>query len=158
MLLPFFEWLNNLAASRAINESLWIYPLVQAIHLLFLAMLAGAVLVVDFRLLGRGFTQQPITQVARDARPWLAWALIGLVITGVPQLMSNASREYHSEYFWMKMYFLAAALVFTFTIRRKVTQTDEARIGSAWRKLVGLTSIALWSGVAIPARLIGLFT
>ncbi len=158
MLLPYFEWINNMAASRAINESLWVYAVTQALHLLFLAMLAGAVLVVDFRLLGRGFTQQPLARVARDARPWLVWSLVGLLITGVPQLMSNALREYHSEFFWMKMYFLAAALVFTFTIRHKVTQTDEARIGSMWRKVVGLASIVLWSGVAIPARLIGLFT
>ncbi len=35
------------------------------------------------------------------------------------------------------------------------TQADEAKLGM-WGKLIGLASIVLWFGVAIPARLIGL--
>ena len=157
MLLPYFEWLNNLAVSRAINESGWIFALVQAFHLLALALFSAGLLVVDLRLLGRGLTQQPVAKVAREARPWLIWGLVGLLITGIPQLMSLALKEYDSQYFWLKMYVLAGALVFTFTIRRTVTQADEGRVGRVWSSVVGLVSIALWSGVAIPARLIGLF-
>jgi hypothetical protein len=157
MLLPFFEWLGALPVSKAINESLWIYAFVQAFHLLTLAVLLGAVLIVDLRLLGTGLTRQPLAQVARDARPWLIAGFLGMVVTGLPQLMSNASREYYSEFFWMKMYFLAAALIFTFTVRHRVTQADEARLGPIWGKAVGLVSIALWIGVIVPARLIGLF-
>ena len=69
--------------------------------------------------------------------------------------MSLAQKEYESDYFWTKMYFLAAALVFTFTIRRRVSEADEARIGRAWSTAVALVSIVLW--VVNPARLIGLF-
>ena len=54
MLEPFFQWMNDLAVSKAIGESIWIYPLVQAIHLLFLALFAGALLIVDLRLMGWG--------------------------------------------------------------------------------------------------------
>jgi hypothetical protein len=154
MLEPLFEWVSGLAVSRAIGESLWIYPLVQAIHLVFLAIFLGAVLVVDIRLLGRGFTQQPVAQVARDARPWLIGGLLGLVLTGIPQLMQNAMREYFAEFFWWKMYILLAAVIFTFTVRHRVTQ---ARVLPGYAKAVGLVSIALWAGVAISARLIGLF-
>src|SRR5687768_361705 len=103
MLQPFFEWLNNLPFSKAIGESLWIYPVVQAVHLVFLAVLVGAVLIVDIRLLGRGMIRQTVAQVARDAWPWLMIGIGGMVLTGVPQLMQNASREYHSEFFWQKM-------------------------------------------------------
>src|SRR5687767_11184973 len=154
MLEPLFEWISMLPVSRAIGESLWIYPLVQAIHLVFLAMLAGAVLIVDLRLLGSGMTRQSVAQVARDARPWLIGGIIGMVVTGVPQLMQNAMREYFAEFFWWKMYFLAAALIFTFTVRRRVT---TAAVVPGYGKLVGLVSIGLWAGVAISARLIGLF-
>ena len=45
MLEPFFQWMNDLAVSKAIGESIWIYPLVQAIHLLFLALFAGSLLI-----------------------------------------------------------------------------------------------------------------
>ena len=159
MLEPFFMWLNNLAVSKAIGESIWIFPLVQAIHLVFLALFAGALLIVDLRLLGLGMREQSVAKIARDARPWLILGLVGLVLTGTPQLMQNAMREYFSDFFWIKMYVLPIALIYTFTIRQKVAMADEARVGPTWSKLVGLASILLWiGGVAIPSRLIGLFT
>jgi hypothetical protein len=144
--------------SRAINESSWIFALVQAFHLVMLAFLAGAVLVVDLRLLGRGFSQQPVARVARDARPWLIWSIVGMVVTGVPQFISLATKEYDSPYFWNKMTFLVLALIFTFTIRQRVTFAPEGRFGSGVAKVVALISIALWTGVAIEGRLIGFFS
>jgi hypothetical protein len=158
MLEPFFQWMNDLAVSKAIGESIWIFPLVQAVHLVFLALFAGALLIVDLRLLGFGMREQSVAKIARDARPWMIVGLIGLVVTGMPQLMQNAMREYFSEYFWIKMYVLPVALIYTFTIRQRVTMAEESP-APAMAKLAGLASILLWiGGVAIPSRLIGLFT
>ena len=159
MLEPFFQWMNDLAVSKAIGESIWIFPLVQAIHLVFLALFAGSLLIVDLRLLGLGMREQSVAKIARDARPWMIVGLIGLVVTGMPQLMQNAMREYFSEYFWIKMYVLPVAVIYTFTIRQRVAMADEARVAPAMSKLAGLASILLWiGGVTIPSRLIGLFT
>ena len=144
--------------SRAINESAWIFPLIQAFHLVALAVLAGALLVVDLRLLGRGFSQQPVAQVARDARPWLIGGILGMIATGVPQFISLATKEVNNEFFAYKMYFLAAALISTFTLRQRVASAPDGRIAPLWNKLVAIISLALWSGVAIEARLIGLFS
>lgn len=157
-LLPFFEWMENLPISLAIKNSVWIYPFDQSVHLIALAVFAGAVVIVDLRLLGRGLTRQPLAQVARDAQPWLVGGFLMLVLTGVPQLMSNATKEYYSPLFWAKMYIIVPALIFTFTLRHKVTQADEGRVGPFWSKVVGLVSIGLWSAVAITSRLIGLLT
>jgi hypothetical protein len=66
-------------------------------------------------------------------------------------------KQYFATLFWVKMGFLLAALVFTFTVRRKATLADEARVGAIWPKIVAVVSVVLWLGVAIPARLIGLF-
>jgi len=159
MLQPYFQWMNDLAVSKAIGESIWIYPLVQAIHLLFLALFAGSLLIVDLRIMGWGMREQPIAKVARDAWPWTIIGFLGLVATGMPQLMQNAMREYFSEFFWIKMYVLPVALIYTLTIRRKVALADESRVAPAMSKLTGLASILLWiGGVAVPSRLIGLFT
>jgi hypothetical protein len=100
-------------------------------------------------------TTSPVSQVAKDARPWMVLGLIGMVCTGIPQLMQNASREYFSEFFWYKMYLIAFGLILIVTVRRKATQATES---SAFGKVVGLISIATWTGVTINARLIGLFT
>ena len=157
MVQEFFRWLGALSMSKGISESNWIFAFIQALHLVALGVFFGALLIVDIRLLGRGFRQQTLRQVARDAQPWLVAGLLGLIITGIPQLMSTAMKQYFATLFWVKMGFLLAAFVFTFTVRRKVTLADETRVGSFWPKVVALVSIVLWLGVAIPARLIGLF-
>ena len=155
-LQPFFEWMEGLWLSQTFQGAVWLSPIVQCVHLIALAVFAGAVLIVDVRLLGRGMTQTPLAQVARDAQPWLIGAFLVLLVTGIPQLTSTAMKQYYSPFFWWKMEGMLLALIFTFTLRRRVTLTDEVRLGSFWPKVVGISSIALWSGVAIGARLIGL--
>jgi len=158
MLEPYFRWLGGIPIGKQISESLWAYPTIQAFHLVFLAVLVGALLIVDLRLLGRGMIRQPLNVVARDAMPWLLISLAGMLLTGIPQLMSNWSRQYYSEFFWQKMYFLAAALVFTFTVRLFATRTAATGGTTMGQKVVALVSIFLWTNVAIAGRLIGLFT
>jgi len=157
-LLSYFQWLNDLALSTAIRESVWFAAVIGAVHLVALGVFAGAILLVDLRLVGRGLSQRPVAQVARDAHPWVVLGLLGLLVTGVPQLMGNAIREYYSIFFWMKMVVLVLATIFTFTIRRRITLADEASVPPLLAKAVGFTSMALWLFVAVTARLIGLFT
>ena len=150
--------MNELAISYAIRDSVWMVAVIDSLHLLFVVMFAGAVLIVDLRLLRGGAGGEPLAEVARDAQRWLIVALAGLTITGIPQILTNALREYHSYLFWMKMAILLVALIYTFTLRRQVTLADEARVSPAARRAAGLVSIALWMSVIVPARLIGLFT
>lgn len=159
MLQPYFQAMNDSSVAKFISESLWIYPLDQAIHLVFLALFAGSILILDIRLLGFGMREQSVAKVARDSAPWVIIGFLGLVATGIPQLIQNAMREYYSEFFWIKMYVLPIALIYTFTIRRMVSMADESRVAPAMSKLTGFASILLWiGGVAVPSRLIGLFT
>jgi hypothetical protein len=115
-------------------------------------------LIVDLRLMGRALTERPVAEVAKDAQPWMVGGLIALTITGIPQMMSNAVREYYSNFFWFKMVMLLLATIYTFTLRRRVTMAAEGRVGAGQAKLVGFVSTLLWASVAIPARLIGLFS
>jgi hypothetical protein len=155
MLEGFFAEMGQWPISQAIGASIWIYPTIQAIHLVFLALFAGGMMITDLRLLGYGMRSKTVAEVARDARPWMVTGFLGLVATGVPQLMQNASREYFSEFFWYKMYLIAFGLIFLLTVRRKMIQATET---TALSKVVGLISMAVWTGVTINARLIGLFT
>ena len=157
-MLTFFTWMGDSALGTSVRDSVWIYAFDQAAHLVALCVFAGAVLVVDLRLLGGGFKNRPIAQVARDAQPWLVWGLVALLVTGVPQLFSNSIKEYYSEWFWYKMYALLVAFIFTFTVRQKVAFADEGRVRPTQAKLVGIASILLWGGVAVTARLIGLLS
>ena len=158
MLLPFFEWLDTLRVGDWINTSSYAAPLINVMHIMALVIGFGSLLIVDVRLLGRGMTQQPVAKVARAARPWLIGALICMLLTGIPQVLSLPIREYYSPFFWMKMRLLLVALIFTFTLRHKVTMADEARVGPVWGKVVGLVSIGLWTWIAVEGRLIGLLS
>jgi hypothetical protein len=155
---PYFQAIAAWPISRAINESAWIFATVQAFHLVALAFLAGALLIVDLRLLGKGFTQQPVSRVARDARKWLLWSIVAMVVTGVPQFISLATKEYDSVYFRTKMFLLLVALIYTFTIRQRVIQAPDGRYGPGVAKLVAIISIVLWANIAIQGRLIGFFS
>jgi hypothetical protein len=146
--MPLFEWMESLAVYGA---SPYIGPIVNLIHLSSMVMFMGALLVVDLRLLGIG-RSMPVSQVARDARPWLIAGLTGIVLTGIPQLAERATDQYATSTFWVKMYLLAFGLVWLFTVRRRAERSDDAR--GAWPKVVALVSTFSFLGVAALARLI----
>jgi hypothetical protein len=151
MLQPFFEWMYGLGVYRS---SIYLGPGINLVHLVAMCTFMGALLMVDLRLLGAGLTGQPVKQVARSAQPWLIGGLIMLTLTGIPAVMTVALEEYASPVFWFKMYVLLAAIIFTFTVRRKVANAEEARVPAVLRKLVALVSIVLWMSVAAGGRLI----
>ena len=151
MLEPFFEWMYGIGIYKS---SIYLGPGINLVHLVAMCTFMGALLMVDLRLLGAGLTNQPVKQVARSAQPWLIGGLIVLTLTGIPAVMTVALEEYASPVFWFKMYVLLAAVIFTFTVRRKVAGADESRVAPVWRKLVALVSIVLWMSVAAGGRLI----
>jgi len=157
-MLTLFEWLEHSWLGTSVNNSLWAFAAIEAGHLLALAVLGGAILVVDLRLLGFGLKEEPVSYVGRTAQPWLIGGLSAAIITGVPLLASLAAGKYYvNGAFWMKMYFFFAALIFTFTIRRAVVMGDDLRANSRIGKVVGLVSVLLWSGVGIMGRGIGFY-
>ena len=155
MLLPLFESLEASAIGEAIRNSLWLFPIIESFHLVGLAVIGGAILVVDFRLLGLGLRTQPVSRLARDVHPWVIGSLVVMILSGVPLFLSEAIKCYYSFAFWTKMTALIAAIIFTFTIRRRVAFAPDGRFSPASYKAVGLVSIALWSTVGWGGRWIG---
>lgn len=155
MLLPLFEWMGETWLAKLILSAAWYSPIVQVAHLVALAVFAGSIMIVDLRLLGQGLNRRPARDLEREAMPWLKGAFLTLLLTGIPQLFSLAMKEYYSPYWWNKVTGIVIGLIFMFTIRRRVVNAgDDANPLLA--KAVGLFSMALWTGVAINARLIGL--
>jgi hypothetical protein len=153
--LSAFTWLENTGIGAAIRASPWLFPVVEAVHLVGLAFIGGAVLVVDLRLLGLGLREQPVARVARAAQPWMTGSLAVMLVTGFLLFLSEAVKCYNSFAFWVKMTSLALAIVFAYTIRRRVATADPAQVGAMWRKVVGAISIVLWAGVGWGGRWIG---
>ena len=155
MLLPFFQWCESTALGTAIRMSPWAFAVIESVHLLGLAVIGGAVLLVDLRMLGFGLTNQRVAELARAVFPWLVGSLVVMLLTGVALFLSEPLKCYDSRAFWVKMISLGLAMLFTFTIRRTATLADETRVRPIWFKLVALVSLALWFGVGGGGRWIG---
>lgn len=155
MLLAFFKWCEASVFGTTISGSVYLFPVIEAVHLLALAVIGGAVLIVDMRLWGLGLNGQPVARVAKDAEPWLIWSLIVMLVTGFLLMTSEAMRCYYNGAFWLKMWSLLFAMIFTFTVRRKVLHNEDTTPIKA--KAVGLISLALWTGVGVGGRGIGFY-
>jgi hypothetical protein len=156
-LLSFFQWCESSALGVAIRESLWLFPVIEAVHLLGLALIGGIVLIVDLRLFGFAVTPKSLPTLAREVEPWLIGSLVVMIVTGLFLYTSESIKLYYNGAFWMKMEFLGAAILYTFTIRRRVLAIDESRVAPIWRKLVAVLSVALWTGVGVGGRGIGFY-
>ena len=155
MLLPLFQSLEDSAIGEAIRNSLWLFPIVEAFHLVGLAIIGGAILVVDFRLLGLGLRSHPVSRLARDTQPWVIGSLVLMILSGFPLFLSEAIKCYYSFAFWTKMTSLLLAVVFTFTVRRDVALAPDGRFSPARCKAVAIASLSLWSAVGWGGRWIG---
>jgi hypothetical protein len=155
MWLPLFQALEASALAEAIRASLWLFPVIEAFHLVGLAVIGGAVLVVDFRLLGLGLRTHPTARLARDMQPWVVGSLIVMVASGVPLFTSEAIKCYYSFAFWTKMTALLLAVAFTFTVRRSVIFAADGRFAPWVHKAVAIASVSLWSMVGWGGRWIG---
>jgi len=155
MLLPLFESLEASAIGEAVRSSLWLFPVVEACHLMGLAVIGGAILVVDFRLLGLTLRTHSVARLARDMQPWVVGSLVVMILSGIPLFLSEAIKCYYSFAFWTKMTALVGASLFTFTLRRVVVGAPDGRFPQAWNRAVALTSIGLWSTVGWGGRWIG---
>jgi hypothetical protein len=154
MLLPFFEWCEATWLGNAIRDSLWLFPVIEAVHLLGLCVLGGAVLLVDLRMLGLTLQAQPIARIARDARPWLAASLVVMLLTGTALFLSESVKCYYNTSFWVKITTLPFAIAFTLTIRERVVRSGAIDT-TARSRVVALISLGLWFTVAAAGRWIG---
>ena len=154
MVYQFFVWRQETALGGAIRDSLWLFPVIETFHLLALSVLGGMILVVDLRM-GLGLTRQPLPRLARDVQPWLVGALAVMLVSGFLLFTSEALKCYDNGAFWMKMIFLLFALIFSLTIRRRVTVRDDARFNPLLGRIVPLASLTFWAGVGVGSRGIG---
>ena len=136
----------------AIKQSLWLFPGIEAVHLLSLSLLGGSILMLDLRLLGLGLVLQPTSVVERETRPWLILALATMITSGVLIGVSEALKLYDRQAFWVKMTALAMALIFTFAVKLPLARREVAGLRA---KALAVVSISLWLTVALAGRWIG---
>ncbi len=151
---PVFDWLEQTVVGVAIRDSAWLFPVIEAVHLLGLATLGGAVLIVDLRLLGLGLNTRPAAYLLKQTSPWLAIAIAVMFATGIPLFLSEAIKCYFKPAFWVKMGALLLALLFTFMLRNRFVR-DRPGLSPWQARIIASCSLVLWFAVAAAGRWIG---
>ena len=83
MLQKFFTvYVQNHPVSNAIRDSVWVYAFDQVGHLIGLAVFAGAILIVDLRLLGFRLTNTPVSASLLNSHPGRRQGSSWVLITG----------------------------------------------------------------------------
>jgi uncharacterized membrane protein len=100
---------------------------------------------------------RPLPKLSRELDAWIFCSLVIILITGALLFVSEATRSFHSGPFRIKMVFLIAAVVFHYTISRRLTHGSEQQLSPILRKAAGAISIVLWVTIGFAGRAIGFF-
>ncbi len=152
-LLPLFRWLAGSALGLAMSRSTYGFAIVEMVHLLGLALLGGSVLIIDLCALGWLRLRQPPVQVARELLPLVVGSLTVLVTSGILLVANGPLRYYDNAAFRVKMLLLVAASLYYFTLHWRAVSGART---PALRKAAALVALALWVGVGLAGRAIGL--
>ena len=147
-LLTFCKWLEATTLGSSIRESLWLFPVIETLHLFGIVLLVGASTAFDLRLLGWALRAHPIDDLGRRLLPW-AWAGFTVqVLTGFLLFSSEATKCYANPAFRIKMLLLVLAGVNAFIFH-------TASRSPLFAKIAGAASILLWLGIIAAGRFIG---
>ena len=149
------------ALGQAMRQWLWLYPSVEVVHLVGIALLFGSIVVLDLRLLGLS-RQIPVRVLARHVLPWSAASFLLIIPSGFLMFTAHASEFVESEVFILKMLLimaagLNAALFHTITFRTAdVWDSEEMRKlpPPPSARLAGGLSLVLWISVIACGRLL----
>jgi hypothetical protein len=140
----------------ALRASRWVYPLVNSGHIVGLALLFGAILPLDLRLLG-AWRSVPLHHLARVLLPVAMAGLSLSVVTGLLLFSVGAVKYAGLPLFPLKLALIAAAVANALALRRsaawtlaripEVTMDPTARL-----KAAGLLSLGLWLAVILCGR------
>jgi hypothetical protein len=154
---PFFAWCERTWVCKEITVHESFFPALETIHLFGLVLLLGTIAILSLRLLGLLMPRQPIAELAGALGRYTALGLAIMLPSGLLMFIATAVRCYGNTSFWVKMCFLAAALVFHFTYFKKALRSPDSQYSHVRARLAACGALLLWFGVGASGRSIGFF-
>jgi hypothetical protein len=136
---------------QTIRESTWLFPAIEATHLLALALLGGSILIIALAVLGVGLKTAP-SELHQYSRRYLNGAVIVLLVTGILLGISEPVKLYGRQAFWVKMISLAVALTVTYFIFNPTIRRGDRSVAAQG---IAVLTMAAWLMVAMAGRWIG---
>ena len=82
-MVTMLQWLAATRWSVTLHESVYVWPLLESVHVLCLALFVGTAVMLDLRLLGVAMTHVPASAFTQRLLPWTRGAFVIMVVTGV---------------------------------------------------------------------------
>ncbi len=152
-------WLGTLPLSQEIAESPWMFPTIESVHVIAIALVVGSIAVVDLRLLGFKSAHFKVTERVNHLLPftWVAFAVA--LISGGLMFLSQAKTYCGNIHFRLKLVALALAgvnmIAFHVLGYRDVARWDSSAKTPPAAKFAGSVSLTLWVSIVCLGRWIG---
>lgn len=148
-------WLQASAPAAAMRGGVWLYPIVETIHIVGFVLLVGAVAMFDLRLLGLG-RALPLRALARHLLPWSVAGLLVVVPTGLLLFSTQPQAFIANRAFLIKLALIAAA-----GLNAALFHWQAGRHMDGWQaaipvpaRLHAAASLLLWVAVIAAGRMI----
>ena len=154
-LLPLFEWMESNWFGVIARTWGAAFAVVEAAHLLAMALLGGAIVISDGRLLGLLLRDVPIQTVLTNAHRLFVIGLLISIATGLFMACGVAMKIYYLPVYWFKMLALTVGVLFTFAVKRPLLADGIEDLNPWVVRAVAVASLMVWFMVAATGRWIG---
>ena len=149
-------WLAKTSPSAMIQGTIWVIPAIQIVHIVSISVTLSSVFLIDLRLIGVRFRNQPVVVIVSRFLPWARGSLAALAVSGSFLIIGEPERSLTNRAFGLKMLILTVAIVLTWIIHRKLRMNpaywDSNPTARAMGKGIAVVSLFLWSGVVLAGR------
>jgi len=150
------HWLENTGMGSTIRESLWLFPVIETIHIFGIICLVGSTSILDLRLMGLTFKQDTVSTLAERFLPWTWAGFVIQVVTGVLLFASEATKMYDNRAFQIKMLLIVLAGVNAFVFHtlayKSVGKWENDPVAPFAARFAGTFSILLWFAIVAAGR------
>jgi formate-dependent nitrite reductase membrane component NrfD len=152
-------WLEQSALGNAIRGSgVWTYGMINLAHILGIATLFGAVLILDLRLLGVK-SQVPLVSITGATVPLTVVGFCLAVLSGICMLSTNGSQYADNPFLPIKFAAIALASINAGIASRSAAWRNRSGLSDRRQrgqlKLIGGVSLCCWLAAVAAGRLIG---
>lgn len=151
------DWLDDSRLGIAMRSELWLYPIVEVVHIIGFVVLVGSVVMFDLRVLGLS-KDIPVTALARHLLTWSVAALVLIVPAGLMMFTAHPHDFASNDIFILKLCLIATAGVnaalFHVGVYRSVTRWNTGTAAPAIAKVQAVFSMVLWVSVVLCGRLL----
>ena len=149
--------IEQTALGVAMRQWLWLYPSVEIVHIVGIALLVGSIAVLDLRLLGLA-RALPVRRLAAHVLPWSIGAFALIVPSGLAMFVAHASDLMGNPVFALKICLIFAAFtnaaLFHAAIFRGAAGWDVDAMPPAAARACAVLSLLLWISVIACGRLL----